>query len=307
MEQKTNMTKKIKAITAKDNIYWEGSDGREENPIFEKGVTYPIYNHWAGKVYFKNNYDCEHRWNIDKLEDFFIIEYESEDKSLCTFTQSKPVIPKRPLENWIQTITTKKFERCVEECTELDEGIFYNEDTNCVYLHYNPMKGYTVNDDSGFPTRINFTHKPEAFKQMLNIIEVQKVWREAFANKNRPIWEESIDNLKESVKEVNSLVKSDGGSTSYYHLKTIVSKDSIKELTNGNFEVSLETGDVIDILVGGNFDLGNATKALRRIYQASLGKGKEGIDMNYDANKINYFVKDFIRKVELKDDQQNNR
>lgn len=190
------MTKKIKAITAKDNIYWEGSDGREEDLICKKGVTYPVIAGFVA-VYFKNHYTADHRWDIDKLEDFFIIEYESEDKSLCTFTQSKPVIPKRPLENWIQTITTKKFERCVEECTELDEGIFYNEDTNCVYLHYNPMKGYTVNDDSGFPTRINFTHKPEAFKQMLNIIEVNKAWRE------------SVDGLKESVKELHFPVKSE--------------------------------------------------------------------------------------------------
>jgi hypothetical protein len=81
-------------------------------------------------------------------------------------------------------------------------------------------------------------------------------------------------------------VKSDGGSTDYYKL-TIKTK-------SGFFEC--ETGDVIAALVGDNFALGNALKALRRIWCESQGVGKEGIDMHYDAKKINYFVADFIER-----------
>lgn len=302
------MEKKIVSITAKDNIYWEGSDCREEDLICKKGVTYPIEESFGGIVRFKNNDEMDHLGDIDELEEDFIVNYESEDKSLCTFKQNKPVNPKRPLENWIQTISPKKFERCVKECTELAKDLFYNEDTNCLYLRYNPMKGYTVNDEGGLPTRVNFSHNSEAFEMMVKVIEVPKAWKESVEKhwyvkpdiESVHTQQESFIPKKESVD--TQPVKSDGGSSSYYQLKTVVSKDSIKELPNGNFEINLETGDVIDMLVGGNFDLGNATKALRRIYQASLGKGKEGIDMNYDANKINYFVKDFIRKVELKDE-----
>ena len=180
------MEKKIVSITAKHDIYWEGCDGREEDLICKKGVTYPIEEIFDGEVRFKNNDQKYQLLFINGLNKDFFINYGEDDLS--------------------------------------------------------------TGSDS------------------------------------------------------DKTVKSNGGSTSYYQLKTVVSKDSIKELPNGNFEINLETGDVIDMLVGGNFDLGNATKALRRIHQASLGKGKEGIDMNYDANKINYFVKDFIRKVELKDE-----
>ncbi len=216
------MTKKIKAVTAKDNIYWEELTGCEDELICCKGHIYPVYNTVGGAVYFLNEDGNEHRWNINELEEDFIIEYVSDDKSLCTFTQNKPLKPKRPLENWIQTISPKKFERCVEDCTELDEGIFYNEDTNCVYLHYNPMKGYTVNDDSGLPTRINFTHKPEAFKKMLNIIEINKTWRstvESFENRD------SIDNLKESVKELHFPVKSEWTDAHYDFTYKLTQKD----------------------------------------------------------------------------------
>ena len=204
------MKKKIISITARDNIYWEGSDELEKDIICKKGVTYPIEAIFEGIVSFKNNDEIDHRWDIYELNKDFVVNYEEEDKSLYTFTQSKLVNPKRTLENWIQTISPKKFERCVKECTELAEGLFYNEDTNCLYLHYNPMKGYTVNDESGLTTRVNFSHNSEAFKQAVKFIKVQKTWRGAFNHlKYEPVLEESVDNLKESVKEVHSPVKSD--------------------------------------------------------------------------------------------------
>lgn len=80
--------------------------------------------------------------------------------------------------------------------------------------------------------------------------------------------------------------KSDGGSSSYYEL-TITNKagESIK----------CETGDVIRTLVGNDFDFGNCVKALRRMYLATLGMGKEGTDLVYDANKIRWFLGEIER------------
>ena len=49
-------------------------------------------------------------------------------------------------------------------------------------------------------------------------------------------------------------------------------------------------------MVGGDFALGNAIKGLRRMYLDSKGQGKEGIDMQYDANKIKYFVDSFVER-----------
>lgn len=81
-------------------------------------------------------------------------------------------------------------------------------------------------------------------------------------------------------------VKSDGGSSSYYEL-TITNKagESIK----------CETGDVIRSLVGNDFDFGNCVKALRRMYLATLGMGKEGTDIPYDCNKVRYFLSEIER------------
>lgn len=81
-------------------------------------------------------------------------------------------------------------------------------------------------------------------------------------------------------------IKSDGGSSSYYEL-TITNKagESIK----------CETGDVIRALVGNDFDFGNCVKALRRMYLATLGMGKEGIDIPYDCNKVRYFLSEIER------------
>lgn len=81
-------------------------------------------------------------------------------------------------------------------------------------------------------------------------------------------------------------VKSDGGSSAYYEL-TITNKagESIK----------CETGDVIRALVGNDFDFGNCVKALRRMYLATLGKGKEGTDIPYDCNKVRYFLSEIER------------
>lgn len=156
------MTKKIKAIIAKEDIYWVGSDGREEDLICKKGVTYPIYDHWAGSVYFKNNYDCEHRWYINELEKDFIIEYESGDKSLYTFTQSKPVNPKRPHENWKKAISRSKFLRCIKNLRSPahDQFSFYNPETK----HYYEYIGYYEYNGEPYANKYlsyNFNKVPE--------------------------------------------------------------------------------------------------------------------------------------------------
>ena len=99
--------------------------------------------------------------------------------------------------------------------------------------------------------------------------------------------DEDLNSFSKAVSEtVSDKVKSDGGSSSYYEL-TITNKtgESIK----------CETGDVIRALVGNDFDFGNCVKALRRMYLATLGKGKEGTDIPYDCNKVRYFLSEIER------------
>ena len=75
-------------------------------------------------------------------------------------------------------------------------------------------------------------------------------------------------------KGSHTKVKSDGGSSSYYTLDI-----------NGT---KVETEDIIRDVFGNDFDFGNAFKSLVRAYLETQGKGKEGNDLAYELNKIEY-------------------
>jgi len=79
-----------------------------------------------------------------------------------------------------------------------------------------------------------------------------------------------------------SPVRSDGGSSSYYEKKIVRLKDG--QVFN------CQTGDIIRSMVDNDFDGGNILKALDRIFQNVQGKGKEGVTIEYDCNKIIYFA-----------------
>ena len=108
-----------------------------------------------------------------------------------------------------------------------------------------------------------------------------------WSNINKRINSRKIDSFIEEYNQPSNCteatkIKSDGGSSDYYKLEI-----------NGNL---VEVEDVIYAMVGGDFILGNILKACRRIYLDSKGQGKEGIDMQYDANKIKYFVDSFVKR-----------
>lgn len=91
--------------------------------------------------------------------------------------------------------------------------------------------------------------------------------------------------------------KSDGGSSDYYKIQiTFEEKDPISGLVTQK-TATVEMGDIIYATVGGDFDLGNIIKACRRMYLDSKGGGKEGIDAQYDANKIKWFVDDYVKRI----------
>jgi len=79
-------------------------------------------------------------------------------------------------------------------------------------------------------------------------------------------------------------IKSDGGSSSYYSF----------DITNkAGQTITVEVADVIRCMVGDNFALGNIVKATRRMYKTSQGSGKDGVSIEYDANKCGYFAQEF--------------
>lgn len=94
-----------------------------------------------------------------------------------------------------------------------------------------------------------------------------------------------MDSSSVLEEQPTTKVKSNGGSSDYYKL-TITNKKG------ETFEC--ETGDVIRCMLGNDFSLGNCLKALRRMYLDSIGSGKEGVDLEYDGNKVKWFTDEFV-------------
>ena len=98
-------------------------------------------------------------------------------------------------------------------------------------------------------------------------------------------------------------VKSDGGSSKYYQITIRTQESNIRLVDNDELQlvdVDLETGDIIRALVDNDFDLGNCLKAIRRIHQSSKGEGKSGTSIEYDINKIKYFLDEWERNVKMR-------
>ena len=88
----------------------------------------------------------------------------------------------------------------------------------------------------------------------------------------------------QDFQEVGQPIKSDGGSSNYYKL-TITNK--------AGESIQCELGDIIRVVVGNDADLFNIIKACRRAYEASQGRGKDGVSIKYDMNKVTYFANSF--------------
>lgn len=114
-----------------------------------------------------------------------------------------------------------------------------------------------------------------------------EMWDEAYFedHTSEEVFLETPVELSEKDMSISDKpVVSDGLSTSYYQL-TITNK--------AGESINCEMGDVIRCTVGDNFSLGNVLKAARRMYEASQGRGKKDVSMDYDANKIAYFSREF--------------
>ena len=94
------------------------------------------------------------------------------------------------------------------------------------------------------------------------------------------------DNIENNPTE-NTPIKSDGGSSSYY-----VQQIPKGMLERFNATGTIEAKDVIRLFLGNDFNMGNIFKAYCRIISLRNGKGKAGIDEQYDLTKAKYFTED---------------
>ena len=85
----------------------------------------------------------------------------------------------------------------------------------------------------------------------------------------------------------NTAIVSDGGSSSYYTQQ--IPKGMLERF---NTTGTIEAKDVIRLFLGNDFNMGNIFKAYCRIISLRNGKGKAGIDEQYDLTKAKFFAED---------------
>ena len=82
-------------------------------------------------------------------------------------------------------------------------------------------------------------------------------------------------------------IVSDGGSSSYYAQQ--IPKGMLERF---NATGTIEAKDVIRLFLGNDFNMGNIFKAYCRVISLRNGKGKAGIDEQYDLTKAKFFTED---------------
>ena len=96
----------------------------------------------------------------------------------------------------------------------------------------------------------------------------------------------------ECIDALRKPIKSDGGSSPYYF--SPLPQHIIEQIVvTGGIEIK----DIVRYVYDNNADAFNIIKAQKRIIEARKGKGKEGIDMLYDANKIKFFAEEQYNSI----------
>ncbi len=96
----------------------------------------------------------------------------------------------------------------------------------------------------------------------------------------------TTDTIENNPTESAPIV-SDGGSSSYYAQQ--IPKGMLERFNTTGI---IEAKDVIRLFLGNDFNMGNIFKAYCRIISLRNGKGKAGIDEQYDLTKVKYFAED---------------
>ena len=98
---------------------------------------------------------------------------------------------------------------------------------------------------------------------------------------------ELVSDDTKPIENESSPIKSDGGSSSYYAQQ--IPKGMLERF---NTTGTIEAKDVIRLFLGNDFNMGNIFKAYCRVISLRNGKGKAGIDEQYDLTKAKFFTED---------------
>lgn len=150
-------------------------------------------------------------------------------------------------------------------------------DSNYISIYTNKVKlddvGVIINiDDNGAdPYQVNFNETDDKNRWWFTDKCIELV---------------NDDTIENNPTE-NTPIKSDGGSSSYYAQQ--IPKGMLERF---NATGTIEAKDVIRLFLGNDFNMGNIFKAYCRIISLRNGKGKAGIDEQYDLTKAKYFTED---------------
>ena len=98
---------------------------------------------------------------------------------------------------------------------------------------------------------------------------------------------DDVANTVENNATESAPIVSDGGSSSYYAQQ--IPKGMLERF---NATGTIEAKDVIRLFLGNDFNMGNIFKAYCRVISLRNGKGKAGIDEQYDLTKAKFFTED---------------
>ena len=133
----------------------------------------------------------------------------------------------------------------------------------------------------GFVVDVNINYEDTPYKVKLDKCDCD--WR--FTDKCIELVNDDVENA--SIKLGCGQIVSDGGSSSYYAQQ--IPKGMLERF---NTTGTIEAKDVIRLFLGNDFNMGNIFKAYCRIISLRNGKGKAGIDEQYDLTKVKYFAED---------------
>ena len=133
----------------------------------------------------------------------------------------------------------------------------------------------------GFVVDVNINYEDTPYKVKLDKCDYD--WW--FTDKCIELVNDDVENA--SIKLGCGQIVSDGGSSSYYAQQ--IPKGMLERF---NTTGTIEAKDVIRLFLGNDFNMGNIFKAYCRIISLRNGKGKAGIDEQYDLTKVKYFAED---------------
>ena len=106
------------------------------------------------------------------------------------------------------------------------------------------------------------------------------------------VCEDQVRPYNKDEQDDTKPIKSDGGSSAYYFTK-LPQHIIDKIVETGGIEIK----DIVRYVYDNDADAFNIVKAQKRIIESRKGKGKEGIDMLYDANKIKFFAEEQYNSI----------